>query len=179
LGTWCDALRRRRSSEPQAFCGLRSGQLRRGGANLECDGVRRLVRTRRRPKLKGFRPFRPIQCEPECDGCDGQVRTLQGSEVQDSRGFRAVSATGKCELRTRNRGLSLAKYRRAPPRTLLRPGRTRVFSVLAEATARWRRFCSSSRPAEATSKHQAKLSKAKQPAPELEGLPKQFFQFWD
>jgi hypothetical protein len=94
---------------------LQPGQVRRGGANLECDGVRRQVRTRRRPELKGFRAFRPIQCEPECDGCDGQVRTPRGTKVQGSCGFQAVSATGRCELRTRIRALSLAKYRRAPP----------------------------------------------------------------
>jgi hypothetical protein len=112
------------------------------GAKLGCDaGFAPVV-----PGTQGFRGLRPIRCEPKCDGCDAWVRTLQASRVQDFCGFQAVSATGGCELRTRIRALPLAKDRAAPPRTYLSPGRTRHFSWLAEAAARWRTFRSSSRP---------------------------------
>jgi len=83
---------------------------------------------------------------PKAEARDGPVRR---------------AATGGCELRTRNQGLLLAKYRGAPPRTRLRPGRTRSFNDLAEASARQRRFCSSSRPTDITSKRQLKVSESK------------------
>jgi hypothetical protein len=106
-------------------------------------------------------------------GCDGQVRTLRGTKVQESRGFQAVSATGKCELRTRNRALSLAKYRAAPPGTRSGPRRTRDLSHLADAAAERRTFRSPSRPTEISTKTSAqRFPKAKQPAPGTGGAAK-------
>jgi hypothetical protein len=63
-----------------------------------------------------------------------------------SAALRRDGATGECELRTRFAGLSLAKYRGAPPRTCFGPRRTRDFSDLAEAAAEQRRFRRLSRP---------------------------------
>ena len=136
-----------------------------------CDGQ---VRTRRTPKPKGFCGFRRMGHEPQCDGCDGWVRTPTSSKTfgnprLSGRRVRRWVRTANPESRPVASDVS-----GGAPRARSGPGSTCDFSDLAEETAQWRRFCSSSRPAEATSKHQAKLSKAKQPAPESEELPKQF-----
>ena len=61
-------------------------------------------------------------------------------KARNSADFRRSSATGKCELRTRIFGLSLAMFRAAPPGTRFRPGRTLGLNGLAEVDSERRKF---------------------------------------
>jgi hypothetical protein len=72
-----------------------------------------------------------------------------------SAALRRDGATGECELRTRFAGLSLAKYRGAPPRTRFGPRRTRDFSDLVGSFAEQRRFRRSSRSPRSPSNHRS------------------------
>ena len=60
------------------------------------------------------------------DACDGSRADshLQSTRKLDSLRLSAVRCDGWCELRTRNHGLSLAKYRGRAPRNSIRQGRT-------------------------------------------------------
>ena len=53
-----------------------------------------------------------------CDACDGSQAGSHpdgDSEAKEFCGLQAVECDGWCELRTRNRALSLANYRAGPP----------------------------------------------------------------
>ena len=105
---------------------LSADRVRRGGANLECDGVRRQVRTRRSPKARDSAAFGGSGANLSATGATGRFAPLRAQKSRNSAAFRLSSATGRCELRTRIRGLSLAKYRAAPPRISIRQGRTQI-----------------------------------------------------
>jgi hypothetical protein len=59
-------------------------------------------------------------------GATGRFAPFRAQKARKSAGFRSSGATVGCELRTRNQGLSLAKYRAAPPRISIRQGRTQM-----------------------------------------------------
>jgi hypothetical protein len=81
-----------------------------------------------------------LRCEwSESDGAPGtvgsQVRTWCRAKNRSCAGLRPPIATGWCELRPRNRALSLAKYRAGPRRTSIRQKRTRCIEQKLEHEA--------------------------------------------
>ena len=135
--------------------------MRRSGCELRvrrCDGC---VAPRRTQKLQEFCAFPAESATAECDGCDARFAPRRRQKGQGFCGFPTESATGRAKVRTRNRALSLALYRAAPPRTRFGPGRTRDFSGLAGATAEWRTFRSTSRPTKISTKTSAQDLKSK------------------
>ena len=117
---WCDGganLVRRPSQASQ----LRTSGLLRLSAAIKCDGwceprvrrVRRLVRTRRSQR-PGIPRLSADRANLSATGATAGSHPAD-SKLQEFCGFQAVSATGRCELRTRNCGLSLAKYRACAP----------------------------------------------------------------
>jgi hypothetical protein len=68
----------------------------------------RHLRTTTRP-----RPTSPAR--PNATGATGRFASVGTQKARKSAPFRPPGATPGCELRTRNRALSLVKYRAAPP----------------------------------------------------------------
>ena len=84
---------------------------------------------------------------PSAAGATGRFASFRAQKSRKSAGFRLSVGRVRAKLRTRIHGLSLAKYRAAPPRTRFAPGRTRFQRLRGSASQR-RRFCNSSRPTE-------------------------------
>jgi len=118
-----------------AVAGVAVGNLRNSAAysRFDCDGA---VRTSGATGCDGrFAPvaarnprdsaaYGGLDANLSATGATGRFAPCEAQKARNSAGFRPPAATGRCELRTRNFGLSLAKYRAAPPRTRFGPGRT-------------------------------------------------------
>jgi hypothetical protein len=135
--------------ESLTFLRLTAGPTATDGAHPGCDGGATPGSHPSQPETQGILRLSAHRARTSVR----RVRRVGShpDELKNLRtiwGFPAAKCDGQCELRTRNHGLSLAKYRAAPPLTRLGVGRTRNLSELTEASARQRRFCSPSRTTE-------------------------------